>query len=247
MDIQAFDRLTFRTRDADACLGYYNGLLGMEAVSQGGVHTLSFPGGAFTVYADGGPSPAPVGFDAVGSQNYCLRVQGEPEAILDRLLRAGADVVEPAVRARAGAHGPIRSIYTFDPDHNLVELGVYAPAPVPFAVTGLDHLVLVTGDLETAMAFYQGVLGLEGETADGHGLLRLGDQKCNVHHRVPKYAPHIPYAAVGSLSLRLTVRGTPDSVAAALERAHALVSRPRPDVLLLRDPDGNLIRLRFIP
>jgi catechol 2,3-dioxygenase-like lactoylglutathione lyase family enzyme len=47
-------------------------------------------------------------------------------------------------------------------------------APPPFVLEGLDHVVLLVGDMERARAFYCGVLGCTVESAlPEHGMVQL--------------------------------------------------------------------------
>jgi catechol 2,3-dioxygenase-like lactoylglutathione lyase family enzyme len=59
-----------------------------------------------------------------GAADFCLVVDEPAEEVADRLEAAEVDVIEGPIE-RAGARGPIRSVYVRDPDGNLVELANY--------------------------------------------------------------------------------------------------------------------------
>jgi catechol 2,3-dioxygenase-like lactoylglutathione lyase family enzyme len=56
-----------------------------------------------------------------GSCDFCLVLETPLEVAVEQLSQAGVPIVDgPATRT--GAKGPLRSIYIYDPDENLVEL-----------------------------------------------------------------------------------------------------------------------------
>lgn len=64
----------------------------------------------------------------------------------------------------------------------------------------LDHLVLAVADVDTTVAFYTDVLGIDEITfADGRRALRFGTTELNLHqagHKLePKAARPTPYIA----------------------------------------------------
>lgn len=93
---------------------------------------------------------------------------------------------------------------------------------------GARRVILGLGGSAATTDFYQGKLGMAGADSGGHGVLWAGRQKLNVHHKKPRYAPHAPYAAMGSAALRLVAEGEGPC-------------QDRP--LHSRDPDGNLIEI----
>ena len=57
-----------------------------------------------------------------GAGNLCLLTDENIARVKDRLIASGIAILQGPVE-RAGATGPIQSIYLHDPDGNLVEIG----------------------------------------------------------------------------------------------------------------------------
>lgn len=115
-------------------------------------------------------------------------------------------------------------------------------------VTGLDHIVLTTPDVERALAWYTGTLGLAGERVDEW---RAGD--------VPFPSVRVDEGTIidlfpgdggnGALDhVCLVVDGPLEDVASGLpvERGPVEVfgARGMGRAVYVRDPDGNLLELR---
>jgi len=64
--------------------------------------------------------------DSPGSGDFCFITAAPPDEVIDHLHDCGVAVVAGPVE-RAGALGPIRSVYCRDPDGNLVEIASYSP------------------------------------------------------------------------------------------------------------------------
>lgn len=232
MKILGLDRLAFAVRDLDAAISFYGGILGLACERETTTAVLYFGDCELALRTPGlSRGPEAGNSAALGSQNFCFRAQGDADCLLSCLVERGVRVVEPKTALRQGALGEMRSVYVFDPDFNLVEIGIYQASEQPFQITALDHVVLVVKDFAASMKFYQNTLGMEGAVQDGHGVLRAGEQKFNVHDQKPRYAPHEPYAAMGSVECRLLVNE--DLCIAGMCRQSCL-----------RDSDGNLIELR---
>ncbi len=66
---------------------------------------------------------------ASGSADFCL-ISERPIAIhIEELTHNGVDIADGPAH-RTGANGPIRSIYVYDPDGNLVEIANQLQEPV---------------------------------------------------------------------------------------------------------------------
>ena len=61
---------------------------------------------------------------AAGSDDLCFLTQEPPEAVIADLAQHGV-AVELGPVIKAGARGPIRSVYVRDPDGNLIEIASY--------------------------------------------------------------------------------------------------------------------------
>ena len=123
MQIKAVDHLVITTGDLEACLAFYCGVLGMEHAEAKGRHALRF-GAQINIHTRAGEFQPAALNPTRGSQDFCLIVEGDIEAVKEELEARGCPIVEGIVE-RAGALGPIRSVYLRDPDGNLVELAQY--------------------------------------------------------------------------------------------------------------------------
>lgn len=123
--IDRLDHFVLTVRDIEATCDFYVRVLGMEVVRFGAGRTALKYGAQkinlhpavndITLKAD---RPTP------GSADVCF-ISATPIAQVVAHLRAcGVDVVE-GPSERAGANGPILSVYFRDPDLNLVEVSNY--------------------------------------------------------------------------------------------------------------------------
>ena len=126
--VARLDHLVIRTADVAALLDFYVGVLGctLEREIEGlGLYQLR-AGDSLVDLVDtarelGLAGGAPPGAQGRNLDHLCLRVDPfEPEAILAHLAAAGLEADPPARRYGAEGYGP--SIYTHDPDGNVVEL-----------------------------------------------------------------------------------------------------------------------------
>lgn len=120
-------------------------------------------------------------------------------------------------------------------------------------VAALDHLVLTVAEIDRAVAFYTGVLGMRAEAfraADGgmRTALVFGAQKINLHVAGAEYRPHAARPGPGSADLCF-LSATPladwQVHLAALGVAVEAGPVPRTGAtgpilsLYIRDPDGT--------
>lgn len=56
-------------------------------------------------------------------------------------------------------------------------------------ITGLDHIVITTANIDKCIAFYAGVLGLRHELKNGKHAFYFGVQKINIHCRPAEFLP----------------------------------------------------------
>jgi catechol 2,3-dioxygenase-like lactoylglutathione lyase family enzyme len=128
--IDHIDHIVLTTRDQDACIRFYSGVLGMELVkfSTPTEERLALKFGAQKINLhEWGREFTPRAHVAVpGSLDLCFIASISLEQVVERLHKAKIKIIEGPV-AKTGAKGPIRSVYVRDPDLNLVEISVYNP------------------------------------------------------------------------------------------------------------------------
>jgi catechol 2,3-dioxygenase-like lactoylglutathione lyase family enzyme len=120
-------------------------------------------------------------------------------------------------------------------------------------IARLDHFVLTVADIDTTVAFYRDVLGMEHVTfGDGRSALHFGASKINLHLAGHEFEPKARRPTPGSADVCLVVEGPLDDVLRELARGQISTEEgpvPRTGArgpitsVYLRDPDGNLIEL----
>ena len=83
----------------------------------------------FNLRRTGDPDWQTCKVDAPGSLDLCFITEGSLKPVIERLNAAGIPITAGPV-PRAGALGPMTSIYCQDPDGNLIEVATYAPDPM---------------------------------------------------------------------------------------------------------------------
>ena len=111
-------------------------------------------------------------------------------------------------------------------------------------ITGLDHIVITTADMDKCIAFYAGVLGLRHELKNGKHAFYFGVQKINIHCRPAEFLPAAQHPTYGSqdictIKAEIEAKGYPieEGVVARQGALGAMQS------IYLRDADGNLIEI----
>jgi catechol 2,3-dioxygenase-like lactoylglutathione lyase family enzyme len=120
--VQALDHIVLCVRDVAATRLFYADLLGMESREERpGKWSLHF--GDQKISLQGADAAPAIARNTVpGSGNFCLLTEVPMDRVVASLTQAGVDIVE-GPGERAGATGPILSVYFNDPDGNLVEVG----------------------------------------------------------------------------------------------------------------------------
>jgi catechol 2,3-dioxygenase-like lactoylglutathione lyase family enzyme len=109
-------------RDLDATVRFYVEGLGMELREfDEGRKALHFGSQKINLHVAGHEFEPKAAQPTPGSGDLCFLTERSLAEISERLQALGYPIIEGPV-ARAGAMGPIRSIYTRDPDGNLVEI-----------------------------------------------------------------------------------------------------------------------------
>jgi len=126
--IDRIDHIVLTTRDKDACIRFYTGVLGMELVR---FRTpteerlaLSFGAQKINLHEWGREFTPRAHVAVPGSLDLCFIASVSLEEVIRRLKAHVIPILEGPV-AKTGARGPVRSVYVRDPDLNLVEISVY--------------------------------------------------------------------------------------------------------------------------
>ncbi|HMJ75471.1 MAG TPA: VOC family protein [Iamia sp.] len=121
MRVRALDHIVLCVADVAATCRFYEHVLGLvpreERPGKWSLHV----GDQKISLQDAGTAPA-IALDTVpGSGNLCLLTDTPITEVVAHLAREGVAIVE-GPGERAGATGPILSVYLRDPDGNLVEV-----------------------------------------------------------------------------------------------------------------------------
>ena len=126
--IDHIDHIVLTTRDKPACIRFYTEVLGMKLVTfrTPTEERLAFAFGAqkINLHEWGREFSPRAHVAAPGTLDLCFIAAIPLDDVIQRLRTARIPIVEGPVR-KAGATGPIRSVYVRDPDLNLVEISVY--------------------------------------------------------------------------------------------------------------------------
>ncbi len=123
--VASLDHLVLTCRDVAATLAFYCDLLGMERQDFGeGRLAVRFGQQKMNLHRHPTPhAPLVARVAEPGTADLCFIVS-TPLAEVEAALRAAGVAIELGPVERAGAIGPIRSLYCRDPDGNLIELSV---------------------------------------------------------------------------------------------------------------------------
>ena len=120
-------------------------------------------------------------------------------------------------------------------------------------ISHLDHLVLTVADINTTLAFYNQVLGMDiHQYGEGRFALQFGNQKINLHQYGKEFLPKAKFPIPGSADLCFITKTPLHRVIQELQE-HAIdvfegpVERTGASGTMLsvyfRDPDQNLIEI----
>jgi catechol 2,3-dioxygenase-like lactoylglutathione lyase family enzyme len=125
MKIDALDHLVLTVADVAATCAFYTRVLGMEEVTFGaGRKALSFGAQKINLHQHGKEFEPKAQHPTPGSADLCLLTSSAPAEVIEHLRQQNVVIEEGPVR-RAGARGPIDSVYFRDPDGNLIEVSHY--------------------------------------------------------------------------------------------------------------------------
>lgn len=120
--ITQLDHLVLTVRSIPKTIEFYTQVLGMREVTFGdGRKALHFGSQKLNLHPADRVLDPNVKHATPGSADLCFLVAGSLEEWIKELSDRGIRIVLGPV-SRTGASGPIRSIYIYDPDQNLLEL-----------------------------------------------------------------------------------------------------------------------------
>jgi catechol 2,3-dioxygenase-like lactoylglutathione lyase family enzyme len=126
--IDRIDHLVLNVASVEISAAWYQRVLGMEREDFGAQHrtALKFGGQKINlrpIDADVGSWPTGVNADP-GAGDLCFITAVPPDEVIGHLHDNGVQILQGPVE-RAGALGPIQSVYCRDPDGNLIEIASY--------------------------------------------------------------------------------------------------------------------------
>ena len=126
--IDRIDHVVLNVASVEISAAWYQRVLGMEREDFGAQNrtALKFGGQKINlrpIDADVGSWPTGVCADP-GAGDLCFITAVPPDEVIGHLHDNGVPILQGPVE-RAGALGPIRSVYCRDPDGNLVEIASY--------------------------------------------------------------------------------------------------------------------------
>ena len=128
--VDRIDHIVLNVKDVEIATAWYLRVLGMDREEFGPNNrtALKFGGQKINVRpVDADPRSWVTGVnDAPGSGDLCFITAAPPDEVIGHLHDCGVAIHAGPVE-RAGALGPICSVYCRDPDGNLVEISSYLP------------------------------------------------------------------------------------------------------------------------
>ena len=123
--IASIDHVVLTTRDEAQCIDFYTRVLGLQLERYGDNRiALRFGQQKINVHQPGVGAGLKAQHPTPGSLDFCFIAAVPLDAVIEQLRACGVAIIA-GPSPRAGAHGPIRSIYVRDPDDNLVEIAEY--------------------------------------------------------------------------------------------------------------------------
>lgn len=121
MKVSALDHIVLCVNDVTATRRFYERVLGMvPREERSGKWSLHF--GAQKISLQDAHAQASIARDTVpGSGNFCLLTETSIDDVVMHLQQHAIEIIDGPGQ-RAGATGPILSVYFKDPDGNLVEV-----------------------------------------------------------------------------------------------------------------------------
>jgi catechol 2,3-dioxygenase-like lactoylglutathione lyase family enzyme len=125
MQIDRIDHLVLTVRDIEATCAFYTRILGMQVLTfEEGRKALAFGAQKINLHQAGHEFEPKALRPTPGSGDLCFITNVPLAQVIDHVRSCGVPIEEGPVQ-RAGARGPIESIYIRDPDGNLIEVANY--------------------------------------------------------------------------------------------------------------------------
>ena len=125
MQIDRIDHIVITAFDVERTLDFYSRVLGMEPITfAGGRRALAFGRQKINLHQAGREFEPKALKPVPGSQDLCFITETPLEDVIAQLKAEGVVIAEGPV-PRAGALGPMTSVYFRDPDGNLIEVSNY--------------------------------------------------------------------------------------------------------------------------
>jgi catechol 2,3-dioxygenase-like lactoylglutathione lyase family enzyme len=125
MQLDRLDHLVLTVQDIERTCSFYSRVLGMQVVRFGAGRTaLQFGQQKINLHEAGHEFEPKALKPTPGSADLCFITTESLAQVIEHLRTSGSTIEEGPVR-RAGALGPIESVYLRDPDGNLLEVSNY--------------------------------------------------------------------------------------------------------------------------
>ena len=125
MQIDRIDHIVITAFDVERTLDFYSRVLGMEPITfAGGRRALAFGRQKINLHQAGREFEPKALKPGPGSMDLCFITETPLEDVIAQLKAEGVVIAEGPV-PRAGALGPMTSVYFRDPDGNLIEVSNY--------------------------------------------------------------------------------------------------------------------------
>jgi catechol 2,3-dioxygenase-like lactoylglutathione lyase family enzyme len=119
------DHTVLTVRDVDATVDFYQRVLGMQVLTFDSLvnnrKALLFADHKINLHEYGNEIQPTAANPGPGTEHLCLIVSDPIEAVAAHIRASGVEIEDGPVE-RAGALGPINSVYVRDPDGNLIEI-----------------------------------------------------------------------------------------------------------------------------
>ena len=125
MRIDRLDHIVLTVKDIEATCAFYAKVLGTKVVTFADNRTaLTFGKQKINLHRAGHEFEPRALRPTPGSADICVIAETPLADVIKHLRACGVEIIEGPV-AKAGAVGPIESVYIRDPDFNLIEISNY--------------------------------------------------------------------------------------------------------------------------